>query len=226
MGGNDQSREFPIHASVSDDERRDMIAAGAWFRSRHRGFEQGDPVTDWLDAEAEVDGSVQRRSAEQRWAEYEADRRLRWTVADRLNGSETSTTGQILAAIDEVAEEMASSGEYEPHVVRNVATTFRKDLANWAEHGTEPDERPGMLVGRWQERGQVFLEQARSRLDEWRERILKYLDDHRSYHSGEVVAPGGFSCLNCGTRQEMADSGHLRPCRHCYHTRFQRIWKL
>lgn len=217
---------FPMVASVSEDERRDMIAAGAFFRSRQRGFQQGDPVADWLDAEAEVDGSVQRRTAEQRWAEYEADRRLRWTVADRFNGSETSSTEQILAAIDEVVEEMAGSGEYDPQVVDKVATTFRKDLANWAEHSADQAERPGMLFGVWQERGQVFLEQARSTLDEWRERILKYLEDHRTYCAGEVVAPGGFSCLNCGTRQEMEHSGHLRPCPHCYHTRFQRLWKL
>lgn len=221
-----QNSGFEMQASVSEEERERMIAAGAWFRAMNRGFQQGDPVADWLDAEAEVDGSVKRLTREQRWAEYEADRRLRWSVADRFNGSETSGTDQILAAIDAVAEQMSSSGEYDPQVVDKVATTFRKDLANWAEHSTAQTERPGMLLGFWQERGQVFLEQARSTLDEWRDRILGYLEDHRTYLSGEVVAPGGFTCTNCGARQEMGNSGHLGYCPNCYHTRFSRIWKL
>lgn len=215
-----------IQASVSDDERECMIAARAWFRAEQRRFLGGNPMADWLDAESEVDRSVLRKTPGMRWAEYEADRHLRWSVADRFAGSEPASTDEILTAIDEVASEMVSAGDHDQKVVDRVATTFRKDVANWAEHSAEPHERPGMLVGCWQERGQVFLQQARSGLDEWRERILKYLDDHRAYHSGEVVAPGGFSCLNCGTRQEMSNSGHLGPCRHCYRTRFQRIWKL
>lgn len=226
MSGIDRSREFPTHASVSDSERREMIAAGAWFRSERRGFRQGSPEADWLDAETEVDSSIQRRTAEQRWSEYEADRRLRWSVADLFAGKEPPGTDRILVAIDEVVEEMIGSGEYDPKVVEKVATTFRKDLVYWAEHSTEKTSEPGMLLGFWQERGQVFLQYVRSTAEEWRERILGYLEDHRTYHSGEVVAPGGFTCTNCGTRQEMEHSGHLSYCPNCYHTRFTRTRKL
>ena len=184
-----------------------------------------DLLADWLDAESEVDRSVLRNTPEMRWAEYEADRQLRWSVADRFAGSEPASTNQILIAIDETAEEMVSTGDLDEKLVDRVATTFRKDVANWAEHGAEQDDRSGMLFGLWPQRGRVILEQARSTLEDWREHILRYLDDHRSYHSGEVVAPGGFSCVQCGTRLEMEQSGHLKSCPHCYDTRFRRLPK-
>ena len=41
-------------APVSADERREMIQEAAYLRAERRGFANGDPVTDWLDAEAEI----------------------------------------------------------------------------------------------------------------------------------------------------------------------------
>lgn len=213
-------------ASVTDDERDQMIAARAWFRAETRHFSGGDALADWLNAESEVDRSVLRNTPEMRWAKYEADRQLRWSVADRFSGNEPASTDQILIAIDEIAEEMVSTGKLDEKVVDRVAATFRKDVVNWAEHGSEQVGGSGMLFGLWPQRGQVILEQARSALEDWREHILNYLDDHRTYHSGEVVAPGGFSCVECGTRLEMEQSGHLKPCPHCYHTQFRRLVKL
>jgi len=35
--------------------RHEMIAREAYLRAEARGFQGGDPVTDWLEAEAEVD---------------------------------------------------------------------------------------------------------------------------------------------------------------------------
>jgi hypothetical protein len=42
-------------ASVSEDQRHEMIAKCAYFIARSRGFQGGDPLADWLQAEAEVD---------------------------------------------------------------------------------------------------------------------------------------------------------------------------
>ena len=36
-------------------DRYRMIATAAYFRAEHRGFTGGDPVEDWLAAEAEID---------------------------------------------------------------------------------------------------------------------------------------------------------------------------
>jgi hypothetical protein len=41
-------------SKVTERERRQMIAEAAYFRAEKRGF-GGDPVADWIEAEAEVD---------------------------------------------------------------------------------------------------------------------------------------------------------------------------
>jgi hypothetical protein len=44
-----------ITSKVNEDQRRQMIAEAAYFRAERRGFIGGDPVTDWFEAEIEVD---------------------------------------------------------------------------------------------------------------------------------------------------------------------------
>jgi hypothetical protein len=39
---------------VGQQERRRLIAEAAYYRAQQRGFSGGDPVRDWLEAEAEV----------------------------------------------------------------------------------------------------------------------------------------------------------------------------
>ncbi|HZD53475.1 MAG TPA: DUF2934 domain-containing protein [Woeseiaceae bacterium] len=36
-------------------QREQMIAEAAYFRAERRGFEGGDPLIDWLEAEAEIE---------------------------------------------------------------------------------------------------------------------------------------------------------------------------
>ena len=40
---------------TSPEQRRHMIAEAAYFPAEHRGFQGGDPLDDWLQAEAEID---------------------------------------------------------------------------------------------------------------------------------------------------------------------------
>ena len=42
-----------ISNKVSESQRRQMIAEAAYFRAEKKGF-AGDPVADWIEAEAEV----------------------------------------------------------------------------------------------------------------------------------------------------------------------------
>jgi hypothetical protein len=44
------------------EQRRQMIATAAYLRAERRGFASGDAVTDWLEAEAEVDAETARRA--------------------------------------------------------------------------------------------------------------------------------------------------------------------
>ena len=46
-------------SSQSNEEHREMIAVAAYYRAEHRGFREGDPVDDWLKAEAEIEQVLQ-----------------------------------------------------------------------------------------------------------------------------------------------------------------------
>ena len=39
---------------ITSAQRNRMIAEAAYYRAEHRGFQGGDPVQDWLEAEAEI----------------------------------------------------------------------------------------------------------------------------------------------------------------------------
>ena len=50
----EQQQESPArHADHAPDWHRQMIQEAAYFRAERRGFVGGDPVADWLAAEAE-----------------------------------------------------------------------------------------------------------------------------------------------------------------------------
>lgn len=51
-------------AGVTSDERRRLIAESAFFRAERRAFQGGDPVKDWLEAEAEIDARIHRQAWE------------------------------------------------------------------------------------------------------------------------------------------------------------------
>ena len=42
----------------NDIDREEMISVAAYFRAEHRGFAGGDPLDDWLAAEAEIDAML------------------------------------------------------------------------------------------------------------------------------------------------------------------------
>jgi len=44
----------PQNMAISQEERHQMIAEAAYYRAEQRGFFGGDPLRDWLEAEAEV----------------------------------------------------------------------------------------------------------------------------------------------------------------------------
>ena len=43
------------HTTIGPDWHRQMIEEAAYLRAEKRGFSGGDPVADWLAAEAEID---------------------------------------------------------------------------------------------------------------------------------------------------------------------------
>lgn len=48
-------KTFRGKTAVTAEERHRMISEAAYFRAQARGFRDGDPLDDWLWAEAEID---------------------------------------------------------------------------------------------------------------------------------------------------------------------------
>ena len=46
-------------AGIDSELRRQMVAAAAYFRAEHRGFEPGHELEDWVAAETAVDAQLQ-----------------------------------------------------------------------------------------------------------------------------------------------------------------------
>ena len=40
---------------IPPDQRKHMIEIAAYYRAEHRGFQDGNPLQDWLEAEAEIE---------------------------------------------------------------------------------------------------------------------------------------------------------------------------
>jgi hypothetical protein len=59
-GTTDAQRPTTGSAAVTAEYRRALIAETAYLRAERRGFQDGDPVADWLESEREVDQMLTR----------------------------------------------------------------------------------------------------------------------------------------------------------------------
>lgn len=53
-----QSNAKSTNQTMTADQRYSMIQTAAYLRAEKRGFQGGDPVQDWVDAEREVDAML------------------------------------------------------------------------------------------------------------------------------------------------------------------------
>lgn len=53
-----RAKAQPTPVELSSELRHEMIKEAAYFRAEKRGFQGGDPVSDWLLSEQEVDSAV------------------------------------------------------------------------------------------------------------------------------------------------------------------------
>ena len=53
-----RAKTQPKLFELSPELRHDMIKAAAYFRAEKRGFQGGDPLSDWLVSEQEIDSAL------------------------------------------------------------------------------------------------------------------------------------------------------------------------
>ena len=97
-----------ITSKISEDQRRQMIAEAAYFRAERRGFSGGDPATDWIEAEAEVDARVREIEGAHLLACLEEGLT---TATKKLNSLKRKASGVATGARTELQRDVQKLGE-------------------------------------------------------------------------------------------------------------------
>jgi hypothetical protein len=128
---------------VSAGQRRQMIAEAAYFRAERRGFNGGDTVRDWCEAEAEVDARLRGLDDGQLVERIEevlmaASKKLA-TVRRKVVGLSADARGEWQKDIDKLAKlrdalvaelaELREQGEQAGHKLREQAEKIRAEAA-------------------------------------------------------------------------------------------------
>lgn len=127
---------------TTSEVRQRMIAEAAYFKAERRGFNGGDAVRDWCEAEAEVDGRLRRFECEQLVARIEevalaASRKLaaaRRKVADLSVGARSEWKKDVdrLAALRDALQptlaELKEQGERAGQKLREQAEKIRGEV--------------------------------------------------------------------------------------------------
>jgi DNA anti-recombination protein RmuC len=96
-----------VHRDARDDRREKMIADAAYFRAEQRGFQGGDPLNDWVEAEAEVDARLRNSGGRDHLAELDeklaiANEKLR-TFRKKISGMKIDVREEWADDIDKLA---------------------------------------------------------------------------------------------------------------------------
>ncbi len=160
-------------------KRRRMIETAAYYRAEKRGFSDGDPLKDWLEAEREIEVLFQQvddaGSSKQELAAY---RRMRAEFKKILAGAQdTINADTVRQAFDRSARELKELGKFVPETVDRAAKMLKQEVAAAVEKmGPRWDafsEKSHGLFEIWKDRGGQFVNQAYTALNSW---VSRYRD--------------------------------------------------
>jgi len=131
-------------SKVSHDLRRQMIAEAAYFRAARRGFNGGDPVADWVEAEAEVDARLRQAEGAHLLKRLEEGLSLASKNLNSLKRKaqtaktgartelqrEVDTLGELREALRGKVKELRAQGEQAGHLARRQAEKVWDELAD------------------------------------------------------------------------------------------------
>lgn len=158
-------------AAVDAGQRWHMIAEAAYFLAEHRGFDGGDPLQDWLAAEAEIERLIAAGHAREP-VEAAAYARLREEVGKAFSQVQEAVDAAALKAAFErgLAEARRLEGQ-SAEVMHKVAATLREDLARSSERMGPAwehfSERSAGLFSVWKDRSRAFRDRTAAAVREW-----------------------------------------------------------
>jgi hypothetical protein len=129
---------------MSETRREQMVAEAAYFLAEHRGFNGGDPVADWLQAEAEVDARLGER---QRLPER-LEERLE-TVNRKLKTARRKLAGMTADVRDEWQRDVEK--------LTSMRDGLRERLGKLREQGADAGEKTRQQLERaWDEASELL----------------------------------------------------------------------
>jgi hypothetical protein len=126
-----------VTSKVSDDERRQMIAEAAYLRAARRGFTGGDPVVDWIEAEAEINERVRQLDSAHLLACFEEGLTMASKKLSSLKRKASSVTAGTRTELQRDVEKLGALSE-----------ALRGRVKELHEHG----EQAGQLARRQAEK--------------------------------------------------------------------------
>ena len=95
-------------APVSPEQRHQLIAEAAYFRAQRRGFGEPDPLSDWLEAEADIDRMLTGQPAGDAGpiAQFEAQLRAFDHDLQRLMAKAREARGDLRAQVEKEVQRL------------------------------------------------------------------------------------------------------------------------
>ena len=163
------------------EERHHKIETAAYYRAEKRGFSDGDPVKDWLEAEREIDALFQKlddaESSRQESAAYSG---MRAEFKKILAGAQdTINADTISQAFDRSGRELKSLGKFFPATLDRAGKRLKQEVADAVEKmgprwNTFSEKRHG-LFEIWKGKGGQFVNRAHTALNSW---VIRYRDQN------------------------------------------------
>jgi hypothetical protein len=160
-------------------ERHNMIETAAYYRAEKRGFPDGDPVKDWLEAEREIETLFQQLDdAGSSMQERAAYQRMRAEFKKILAGAkDTINADTISQAFDRSGRELKELGKFVPATVDRAGKRLKHEVAAAGEKMSPKwdafSERSHGLFEIWKDKGGQFVNQAHTALNSW---VSRYRD--------------------------------------------------
>lgn len=211
--------------SIAGQDRQRMIAEAAYYIAAQRGFNGGDPVQDWIEAERQINRVLPSpRQQKEELAAYEKFRSELTTLLAGLRGSVNA--GNIQHAFDTAKEKIRTAGVYATDTINKVTDTTKKDMANLVAHmGPEWGKysaKTADLFDAWRDRGSSYIASAATAVGEWSQQVGAKAE-RQAYHSGEVTYGGTLECNACKKKITMETAAHIPLCPACRNTQFHRV---
>lgn len=211
--------------TATERERRVRIAELAYQRAAARGFQGGDPVNDWLEAEREINRLMPK--PQQQKDDLAAYDKLRQLIRERLaDAREGMSAATLHDALDRARAKLRDAGEHTVDTVERVAATAEKEMADTVRRmgptWHSMTEKTGDVFVVWRDRGATFLGHAAGAAADWLKQAGTRLE-RPIYRTGEMTAAGAFECTACGQRVELETPAHLPPCPGCQKTEYRRL---